>query len=143
MKFLIQENEWDNENIENRIDNEAYVLGVKNFNLIKSELSLNFTGELSLIDAVKIIYEIDDSSFNMFRECKFVLSLSKDDKINMNFKVTKGKNSIESIINLNSELSKTEQKYLQDLDNHIVLMLNIWKEAMIKRWEVYFSKWIV
>ena len=138
MKFLIQENEWDNENIENRIDNEAYVLGVKNFNLIKSDISLNFTGELSLIDAVKIIYEIDDSGFNMFRECRFVLGLSKDDKISMNFKVTKGKNSIKSLINLSKELSKTEQKYLEDFDDHIVLMLNIWKEAMIKRWEEYF-----
>jgi len=139
MKFLIQENEWDNENIENRIDNEAYVLGIKNFNLNKNELSLNFTGELSLIDAVKIIYEIDDSGFNMFRECRFVLGLSKNSKISMNFKVTKGKNSIESLINLSKELSKTEQKYLEDFDDHIVLMLNIWKEAMIKRWEEYFQ----
>jgi len=139
MKFLIQENEWDNENIENRINNEAYVLGIKSFNLNKSELSLNFTGELSLIDAVKIIYEIDDSGFNMFRECRFVLGLSKDNKISINFKVNKGKNSIESLISLGKELSKTEQKYLEDFDDHIVLMLNIWKEAMIKRWEEYFQ----
>ena len=139
MTSFIQENEWDNENIENRIDNEAYVLGIKNFNLIKSDISLNFTGELSLIDAVKIIYEIDDSGFNMFRECRFVLGLSKDDKIGMKFNITKAKNSIESIINLDSELLETEQKYLEDFDSHIVLMLNIWKEAMIKRWEEYFQ----
>lgn len=139
MTSFIQENEWDNENIENRIDNEAYVLGIKNFNLIKSDISLNFTGELSLIDAVKIIYEIDDSGFNMFRECRFVLGLSKDDKIGMKFNITKAKNSIESIINLDSELLETEQKYLEDFDSHIVLMLNIWKEAMIKRWEEYFE----
>ena len=34
---------------------------------------------------------------------------------------------------------ETEQKYLEDFDSHIVLMLNIWKEAMIKRWEEYFQ----
>tara|TARA_Y100000992_G_scaffold286435_1_gene238306 strand:- start:1753 stop:2184 length:432 start_codon:yes stop_codon:yes gene_type:complete len=136
---FIQENEWDNENIENRIDNEAYVLGIKNFNLIKSEIMLNFTGNLSLIDAVKIIYEIDDSGFNMYRECKFVLGLSKDDKINMSFVITKGKNSIDSLISLSGKLTKNEQKYLDDFDDHIVLMLNIWKEAMIKRWEEYFQ----
>jgi len=139
MTSFIQVNEWDNENIENRIDNEAYVLGIKNFNLVKSEIMLNFTGELSLIDAVKIIYEIDDSSFNMFKECRFVLGLSKDDKISMYFRITKGKDSIKSLMTLNSELSKINQKYLDDFDNHIILMLNIWKEAMIKRWEEYFK----
>ena len=137
---FIQENEWDNENIENRIDNEAYALGIKKFNLIKSGTMLNFTGNLSLIDAVKIIYEIDESGFNMYRECRFVLGQSKDEKIDMSFTITEDKNSIDSLIDCKNKLSKIEQSYLDSFDDHIVLMLNIWKDAMIKRWKEYFPR---
>ena len=31
---FLKENEWDTENIECRIDKEAYVLGISGFNLI-------------------------------------------------------------------------------------------------------------
>jgi|TARA_R100000030_G_scaffold19578_1_gene13873 hypothetical protein len=136
---FIKENEWDHENIENRIDNEARVLGIRNFNLFKDDIDVNFTGSLRLIDAIKIIYELEDSSFNMHKECKTVLSLSKNNKIDMFFTINRKLNTcIVTSLKINSQLSEDENKQLNDFSDHIVLMLNIWKSAMIKRWSEYF-----
>ena len=137
---FLKENEWDTENIECRIDNEAYVLGISGFNLIKDVITLNFTGGLKLIDAVKIVYQLEDSGFNMYKECKSVLNMSKDNRINVSFLIKKSiSESILADIKINEKLSLEEEKHLQDFENHITLMLNIWKQAMIKRWISYFE----
>jgi hypothetical protein len=137
---FLKENEWDIENIECRIDNEAYALGISGFNLIKDGITLNFTGVLKLIDAVKIVYQLEDSGFNMYKECKSVLNMSKDNRINVSFLIKKSiSESILADIKINEKLSLEEEKHLQDFENHITLMLNIWKQAMIKRWITYFE----
>jgi len=137
---FLKGSEWDIENIECRIDNEAYVLGIGNFALVKDGISLDFTGKLKLIDAIKIVYQLEDSGFNMYKECKSVLNMSKDNKINITFSIKKSMSEfIETNIKINKNLSTEEEKYLQDFENHIVLMLNIWKQAMIKRWISYFQ----
>ena len=137
---FIKENEWDIENIESRIDNEARVLGIQDFNFYKDGIDVNFTGKLRLIDAIKIIYELEDSSFNMHKECKTVLSLSKNNKIDMFFTVNRKSNiCITTTTKINGTLSDAANKHLNDFSNHIVLMLSIWKGAMIKRWSQYFA----
>jgi len=136
---FIKENEWDNENIESRIDNEAQVLGIKDFIFYKGDIDVNFTGRLRLIDAIKIIYELDDSGFNMHKECKAVLSMSKDNKIDMFFTVNrKSSNCIAASVKINNVITADENKNLNDFSDHIVLMLSIWKSAMIKRWNQYY-----
>jgi len=137
---FLKENEWDIENIECRIDNEAYTLGISDFILMKDDMTLNFTGGLKLIDAVKIVYQLEDSGFNMYKECKSVLNMSKDSRINMTFLIKKSMSeSITTNIKINKTLSSEEEKHLLDFENHIMLMLNIWKHAMIKRWAAYFQ----
>jgi len=136
---FLKGNEWDVESIECRIDNEAYVLGISDFILVKDGITLNFTGGLKLIDAVKIVYQLEDSGFNMYKECKSVLNMSKDSRINMTFLIKKSMSeSITTNIKINENLSRKEEKHLQDFENHIVLMLSIWKDALLKRWNKYF-----
>ena len=137
---FIKENEWDIENIESRINNEAHALGIQNFNFFKCDIDTNFTGNLRLIDAIKIVYELEDSGFNMYKECKTVLSLSKNNKINMCLVINRKPNcSIIPKIQINGKLSEEKDRHLDEFKNHIVLMLSIWKDAMIKRWEEYFQ----
>lgn len=136
----ITENEWDNENIECRINNEAHVLGIQNFNLIKNDINIDFTGSLRLIDAIKIIYELQDSGFNMYKECKTVLSLSKNNNIDVNFIVNRHTECcVTPTVNINTSLTKDESYDLNHFKDHIVFMLDIWKAAMVKRWTQYFN----
>ena len=101
---------------------------------------MNCNPPVSLIDAVKIVYQLEDSGFNMYKECKSVLNMSKDNRINVSFLIKKSiSESILADIKINEKLSLEEEKHLQDFENHITLMLNIWKQAMIKRWISYFE----
>ena len=137
---FIRENEWDNENIESRIDNEARVLGIQDFNFYSGDIDVNFTGRLRLIDAIKIIYELDDSGFNMHNECKTVLNMSKNSKIDMFFTINRKSDiCIVASAKINNTLTTDENKHLNDFSDHIVLMLSIWKSAMINRWAQYFT----
>jgi hypothetical protein len=136
---FIKENEWDNENIESRIDNEARVLGIQNFNFSKCGLNLSFTGSLRLIDAIKIVYELEDSGFNMYKECKTVLGLSKSNIINMHFTINKDSACcIIPVVEINNDMSEEDAEHLSEFKSHIVLMLSIWKNAILKRWIRYF-----
>jgi len=140
MSASIQLNEWELEDSENRINNEAYVMKIKNFELLKDQRAVDFTGDLSLIHAIKLVYDSDNSCNDMRQDLTTVLVLSQTGKLDLSFKIIPGlSNSIVINDNVSDDITKKEYESLINFKSHIKLMLDIWKNAITKRWQEYFE----
>jgi len=141
MTAINNNNEWHDETIECRINNEAYSLRLKDFNLIDTGNNVDFTANLSLIDAIETIYKLDDHEFNMHKECKTVLELSRNDKLKININIRPlFNNCIKVDTKIDDDVTKEEYEHVLFFKSHITLMLEIWKNAMSKKWSQYFEK---
>ncbi len=134
-------NEWQSETIECRINNEAYALRLKDFGLIDTGREVDFTARLSLIDAIENIYNLDDHEFNIHKECKTVLELSRKNKLKIDINIRPTfDNCIKIKSQIDKSITKEEYEHVLFFKSHIALMLEIWKNAISKKWSQYFKK---
>ena len=141
MSAINIKNEWHSETIECRINNEAYSLRLKDFNLINTNRGLDFIAKLSLIDAIEAIYKLDDHEFSIHKECKTVLELSRNNKLKIDFYIKPSfNNCIEINSQIDDDITKEDYDHVLFFKNHVALMLEIWKNAIIKKWSQYFEK---
>ena len=141
MSAIKTHDEWQSETIEYRINNEAYSLRLKDFNLIDVGADLDFIANLSLIDAIETIYKLDDHEFIIHKECKTVLELSRQNKLKINFDIRPAfNNCIKINAQIDEDITKEEYEHVLFFKNHVALMLEIWKNAVVKKWSQYFEK---
>ena len=141
MSAIKTHDEWQSETIEYRINNEAYSLRLKDFNLIDVGADLDFIANLSLIDAIETIYKLDDHEFSIHKECKTVLELSRQNKLKINFDIRPAfNNCIKVNAQIDEDITKEEYEHVLFFKNHVALMLEIWKNAVVKKWSQYFEK---
>ena len=141
MSAIKTHDEWQSETIEYRISNEAYSLRLKDFNLIDTGTDLDFIANLSLIDAIETIYKLDDHEFNIHKECKTVLELSRQNKLKINFDIRPSFNNCVKVnAQIDEDITKEEYEHVLFFKNHVALMLEIWKNAVVKKWSQYFEK---
>lgn len=141
MSAIKTHDEWHSETIEYRINNEAYSLRLKDFNLIDVGSDLDFIANLSLIDAIETIYKLDDHEFSIHKECKTVLELSRQNKLKINFDIRPAfNNCIKVNAQIDEDITKEEYEHVLFFKNHVALMLEIWKNAVVKKWSQYFEK---
>ena len=145
---------WAIEDIEHRIENEAIATKIKNFYLsrrfssTKNTHHLGFSGSLSLIDVVETIYSLSDKSFHMYEECKTIVRLSQQKLVKVKFFIhteqvkdefkTRIDHSLERIKS-DKSVSPDDYKKIQSFLAHASLMLDIWKNVLLKRWKNYFD----
>jgi len=141
MKAISNDNEWHDETIECRINNEAYSFRLKDFNLIGTGRNTDFAASLSLIDAIETIYKLDDHEFNIHKECKTVLELSRSDKLKIDIRIRPTFNNCVKVISeIADDVTKEEYEHVLFFKSHVALMLEIWKNAVVKKWSQYFAK---